>query len=509
MAQPPIDLKALQTGSFMGLPTVSRPEFKAQKKKQRLNEFGATVDKMSAGLPQSDRQVFSMFANVGQQLADKVSTDVDALSPDEERSFSIMEGVNEKFRKLKTTPEFQKLEPVQQSYEFQRLIAEESAAQGDHESYFQITDDLYQRKLLAKKAGIELRGLEAETAGKEAELPVTKATAEASLNRLANGDATQMVRLGPDGRPQLDSMIQVQMMPDGSMRDADGNQVSWSEVMDPDLALEYDESLAAGTGAEGYETLEKFIGTSEGGKLRATLSDAAGAVGTVERVVDAFEGATDPQQITGTSGGFLGFANNMMNAVAGSAKNIKVFAQRDEKGNGIGESRTITEAADEFIDDSMVPEQFRGDAAMRTQYKSAMMQLLYADARLEEPGARQLSDADIQAAKDRLAFSSGDPRAVINTLGDVMKRRLEKTQMNFNHIKGMATARNLDPRRAVRRITGRDTDLFFEEQNARLDKIRTRGSEATKTKGNANVPMQNAPSYGAEGDALINEFLAP
>ena len=498
-------------GGFLGIPkgVDNREELIKHKRQLQVEKFKENAADMALNMQPADRQTFQIFAQLGEAVSSKLQGGA-KLSDDDEDAMKIIEASNKKMQALVGTPAFEKLTPIERSFQMHQIVADETVRGGDFETYSELVTDLFHKKMAHKQANLEQRKLELDV---DAQEQTNEASAFDFANlqeSIASGQPAQMVKM-VNGSPDLDAPVTVMQDPvTGKLMDEDGKQLSFNEVMPLDAALDLAKAQdeIGGSKLDGFVTLEKFVGVSEGSKLRGQLTDVSASIETIDRAVTAFEGSIDPQTITGTQGGILNFANNLINTVQGTAKNIRVFAQEDASGNGTGDSRSLVDAADDFISDEEVPAQFRGNSAAQIQYKSAVMQLLYSDARLEEPGARQLSDADIAAAKDRLGVSSGDPAAVLANLNSVMLKRLDKTLFHFDNIKGMARARGLRPELAVRRIVGRDPTEELQKQRDRLAEIINRGNATVEFPIDpSQAPGAESKSFGEQNDALINEFL--
>lgn len=491
---------------------ISRSEFERNKRRKRLDEFTSTIDKVGAGLQPQDRAIFGAFAQLGGGLGDKLSKqDPAALTPDENRSFDIMEAFNQDMRTLRQDPAFQALDATEQSYRVQQLMADKSADAGDFQSFTQISQDLMQKKVANRTAAAQADRLEGAVQDAAVTRPVLEAEADATMKRMAQGTPVQMVRV-TDGKPDLGAAVTVRQMPDGTIVDVDaGTPISPAEVMLLDDAIELSDAatVTGDTPSDLADTLFKQTGVTRMGKLREGISELDNLEGVVTRAADAFQQASDPQQIVGTAGGLLNFASNLVNALKGSAKNVSFFSDTDENGNPTeGATRFGLDNADEVVPDDAVPPAFRRNAESALKYKSAVMQLVYADARLEEPGARQLSDADIKNAMDRLGVSSGDPSAVLSNLESVMNNRLNVARNRFDRFGNRAIAAGLDRGDTFQRAFGVDP-------LERIGEIRSKlGAEFQRGQAETDGPIrpvaeEGGPAPIANEDAdLINNILS-
>ena len=450
-------------GSFLGLePGVeTRAALVQQKRKAKLDEFKQGMAEQAATVAPEHRNTFMQFARLGDMLGQKMSGGANgaALTPEEDRSIRIMETANARIKELHQSPEFQTLDPMEKSFRAQKAVADAAAEAGDYSAYSNLATDLYNKRIQYRTAEAQTAVLEGEAKTVDNKVNLLNAEAEAELSRLNKGEPVQMVRVGANG-PDLSEPVTVFQSVDGVLRDESGNEVSWGEVLPVDDAIALSDARGK-SGGKAFTAgdLSKQIGASNIAKLAQGLEDVDTMVAVNGRLNQALEEASDPQNIVGKQGGLLNFAADMWNLAVGTGKNlsgIRIFEDRDADGNGTGTSQSFNDSINTYISDDMVPAQFRTDAQAALKYKSAVMQLVFADARLEEPGARQLSDADIKHSMTRLGVSSGDPMAVLANLESVMQNRLNVSASRYERLGGQIDAYGLDRELTFKRLLGAD-----------------------------------------------------
>ena len=76
-----------------------------------------------------------------------------------------------------------------------------------------------------------------------------------------------------------------------------------------------------------------------------------------------------------------------------------------------------------------VPQSIANDERAIQRYKAAVVQMAYAKARANEPGARQLSDADFKNAIQQIGANAADPEALRQVLFGDITRGVEDFQL--------------------------------------------------------------------------------
>lgn len=250
------------------------------------------------------------------------------------------------------------------------------------------------------------------------------------------------------------------------------------------------EEASLNSGPDVIGTFNDLYSQKERQNMRTQAVEIDNLTGVVKELSDAMIAAERPADVAGSVGTMQSIGNNLIKTFEGAGRTIKVFAGLDDEGQGIGKGKGIQELANELIDDSWVPEKFRNNAVQANRYKAAIMQMVYADARMNEPGARQLSDADIQNSMVRLGVNSEDPAAVVQVFQNNMLRRLDVAQHEFGAISN--TLSNVGGKKALERVLGRDV---FTQIDASRESI-----NSSFTAVNEKI-VQNDPSAPVPGKA--------
>jgi hypothetical protein len=159
-------------------------------------------------------------------------------------------------------------------------------------------------------------------------------------------------------------------------------------------------------------------------RFSAGLNDALGGV------FRQIERGQDPAQIIGTTGSFVQTFNNVFNTAKSTAGFLSDVLVGDEKINPNSDS-----FVKKFEDAIQVPEGVVGTEASR--YKATVMRIVYMNARIQEPGARQLSDADIQRSMQSLGVNSATPQTLAATFFDNLQNASGQMNVLLDSLEGL------------------------------------------------------------------------
>jgi hypothetical protein len=175
---------------------------------------------------------------------------------------------------------------------------------------------------------------------------------------------------------------------------------------------------------------------------------------------------------------FLDGAGKVTTFVTDVAKTVKSLGQtwlvpiKDQDGNILKPGDL---AADVPIE---IPEHIKradetGDAA--AEYQSAIVQLAYAVARSNEPGARQLSDTDFRNALRELGAAASDPERLRRVIFQNFKRKADQVNRNVQRVGEIGQTVGLSPNDAKDVVYGKSTRqgslMRFEETLDRYDAL--------------------------------------
>lgn len=496
-------------GSLIGLPDgiKDRAEMRRHKQRQSVSEFREKMVSASEGLPNGQDIVFQQFAEFGRMLGNKLSggDKSGALTPEEEKDLQTMELANKKMSELRGSAEFQKLDPTQQSFAMTDALAAASFESGEIDAYLQLTATNAQRKMDYRRSNAELEklGIENETA--QIELDATEDAAEAAHDNFIKGRPQSFVRL-VEGNPDMSSINTLRRRHDGTITDLDGNQVDPSEYMLLDDAAKI-ASIYKAQGAGTVSNTDRFkslFTAKQRQEMDGQIRDLEKMSRISSQMSKTILNTDQPGNLTGNVGNFNRVTNDLLKTVQGVGRTVQVFASVDpETGAGVGKGMGLKAAAEKHIDDSWVPEEFRSDARAASQWKASIMQMVYADARLEEPGARQLSDADITNAMSRLGVNGTDPMAVLGVFYNNMQQRFDVAASDFQRYEN-----KMGSRAALTEVMGADPLALIEEHKKTLGEGFNEALSHTARSQGENVPesFKDLSGFTTEEQRLLLRF---
>lgn len=159
-------------------------------------------------------------------------------------------------------------------------------------------------------------------------------------------------------------------------------------------------------------------------RFSSGLNDALGGV------FRQIERGEDPAQIIGTTGSFVQTFNNVFNTAKSTAGFLSDVLVGDNE-----LSPNSASFVKEFGDSIRVPEGATPTEASR--YKATVMRIVYMNARIQEPGARQLSDADIQRSMQSLGVNSASPQTLAATFFDNLQNASGQMNILLDSLEGL------------------------------------------------------------------------
>lgn len=215
------------------------------------------------------------------------------------------------------------------------------------------------------------------------------------------------------------------------------------------------------------------LGQSERGGIRAQM-DALGTQDAImNRVADMFEefvaAGNDPAQFLDGAGKITAFATDLGRTAKSLGQTANFFTSiatgtdeqlRDGKGEVVAAaigSEKFNEAYSEEIAAIQFPAGVDkvGDAA--AEYQSAIIQLAYAVARSNEPGARQLSDTDFRNALKEIGAAAADPERLRRVILANFARKADSINKNIKRVGEIAETVGLNAETGRSLIAGTQT----------------------------------------------------
>lgn len=500
-----------------GLPSPgSRLRLQRKRNTQDQAMFEELLERNAAMVSPNDRGVFQAFARLGRGLAG--GGQGGQLSPEEEAQFDAVNSAQQRLVSLKEDRDFQKLPPEEQAFRAQQELGRAMMDAGDVATGAQIMGDAAEKKRKQLKASLEMRKLQEDVD----QLPEEREEAAAARRRAAAGEWDTFVVGGAGdnlARPnQTPQTVTGRVRADGTLETSDGE--SYENFMD--MSTHEQLLKAQGGGADRLAPITLFhktFGTKERSALRSQDAAVQNMQNIVEGIGKGFDNLVrlgeDPGQIVGPTGAVVNFSRNFVDTLKslGSAFRLNQPVV-DEQGdvvvsNPMSESGTsdLVSRFDSaiFVPDGVVPEE-------RARYQSAVMQMAYSIARLNEPGSGRLSDQDVRAALEELGADQADPRRMATNMVDILAKRTRNFRTRVKQVGGVGESiPGLGRDRAMMNVFGR-RDPMDGIDNA-LNSINSLISEAIPQAPGTRDPVTGDPNRSMqtedpeEMDAQLEQML--
>ena len=450
---------------------LTRQELLDQKRKENLLKFQEQMADTAASLPGWQQPTFKVFHQLGAMLGPKLGgADLrkPTLTPEEERQVSTLEKAQASIKELQDSDRWSEMDPFEQGYAVKKAVADAQFESGDVPGYIATITAAHKERMANRESALRVKGLERVDALEEAKTPHALEAAAADYARFRKGQPSMFVK---SGDLDIESPVLLHRQADGRVLDQEGNEVDMTEYVGLEDALAITNAMTSRMNAQGTTTaptvgdLAKQIGTSAVSKEAQMLREVDMTARTIERISGVLADAENPELAVGMQGSLISGAADIVKLVTGTGKAAQmVFGGVDEEGKGVGKGVNpfSDDYVDKYIPDSWLPEELNerkygvlgglSDEAKR--YKAAMMQLVFANARIQEPGGRQLSDQDIERSAAMLGGDSGDPRTMLTILAENAIDNLDSTRGVFERRAGQAAAYNLDPSSTLSRLYG-------------------------------------------------------
>lgn len=407
-----------------------------------------------------DKFGFGRLGNrIGNLLAAKTGMGESELPPEEARKYAITADAQDRFNMLRTdSPElWSGMSSEDKALTYKRYLADSAFDNEQHDLATQLQDDYVASYNLRIKEADALRRLGIET---------NDAEEAANQRRIDNywknrGEGPGVIY--PLNSANPNAGVGVFIDREGNARGKDpqtGQERVWSPgEYNPDRPQRPPAPRAAGTGGRGAAAqgpsmtpTDQRIRVDDAINLKTQLRTSIAMANTMRAAVQEF-GSVD----------FLSTAGAAVSVVQRLMDNVSSLA-RTASGRGgsdlipvMGADGEITGSLNAYHDASIRQyinghghiagelgatwAKIEGDGRIRATYRNKeeweanVIRLAYTRARAREPGARQLSDADVRFAMRELGAASTDPesfrRVMLQGLhGDIMKHR---DMIKFTH----------------------------------------------------------------------------
>jgi hypothetical protein len=413
----------------LGLTDLTAEEAERNRRRQ---QFGLGVQAQTdsidrtPGLSPAERDARKIGAIFGNLLGSRKFMGGGNLNDREQAGITAVQSAQNKLRELqKIRPE---LTGELASEKFKQILSGELAMVGQVDQALQVGKQAQEEFRARRKQELELKRLgiqtDRESIGKE----------------LDEGRATRDIRgqvspVWPKGATREDEAVMAFMQNDGKMVTADGEVLELGDfsIFPPPKPVGGGRPLTAND-----------LGISD--REQKEIRDQVGAVGAMARGAVAMREALAESAQLGAgvnimdgTGKITGAANKVLEIASGVARSIGATLDvQDADGQSQGilsqaptaakyVSRNFKELDESLFD--LVPSHLRKSEVARAKYYSALTRITYAQARSNEPGARQLSDEDFRRSLVQMAGNASDPEAFRQVMQGNMNEAVDALTM--------------------------------------------------------------------------------
>jgi hypothetical protein len=468
-----------------GLLGLSPNELTMLQRDRNQQERQARIEQLSSGYGTSGQQAMARLgAQAGTAL--RAATLRGQEDPDITQARSLQEAMLEAQR----SEGFANLDPLGQQERIYRSIAQTAnqlnnpqmalqAAQQLAQISSQRAEGLYnsrKRNLELEKLGLEVE--EMRDPGAAGDTPFSELSWRDKARR--NGEVVAaMVRDQSGNLVPVSGMIneQGQLVASGMATPAlQGQTFGAGQYMSTEtaekLALGQAEVGPESTRADRISAFRTSLGSGTADEERqqflSHLAFSKGMQTAIQPLQELAAKGEDPGVAIGTTGGLVRFAGNLFSTMKSASSAFNVSVGRDTNGDNVPDQFfSPNQLADEYGEFISIPESLQDNAKQAAQYRAAVMQLVYTNARVLEPGARQLSDQDIRNSMTSLGVDAADPRTLVAVLMNNFQNASERVKNSVMSIQGIGETLGVDSRDAQLSVYGRDamTQLNKLEEN--------------------------------------------
>lgn len=406
-----------------GLTNLTTEELGLQRGRARARAAGDEASQRARGRSQSTQIASRLGGIVGSKASEFFNPDALVSNPEQRRIEAVQAAQQRVSDASARNPKLQNLPNEAKQNVFQQILADELAQRGEVSLGLQVGADLEQKRRSQEAQRIELRKLgiseDRQSAALEAE--------RNSLTRDRRGEVTTVFPVGSDD-PNSGQTAFIQN--DGTAVTPEGETIPLGEFVITRPVTDRRGKLTAADFGVSKKEQSDFRKQAS-----SVMSQARGAIQMADILQ---ESADQPQGITimdgtGKASTAVSKTLEVLGGIAnetGASLRVTDAAGR-EKGN-----LALPGAASNFIDDNfaeidnqlidLVPAPLRKTAELRARYYSTLTRITYEQARAQEPGARQLSDADFKNALAVMAANAADPEAFRQVMIGNMNSNVEK-----------------------------------------------------------------------------------
>ena len=381
--------------------------------------------------------------------------------------------------------------------ETMRQMSQFAFDSGDVTTAAELSAEAGRRYMEYRQQSLELTKLDEDVKGSRANRRRAQETHEKQME-----DATQIIAPGPNGKYDIanieDNIITGRYDKElGSFVDSEGNKVDNFITLEQAISLrELAQEEMEDAGVESPEDLpwdarvrlfDSAIPASErtGMRMQFDSLDTQSAImnAIADRFIEMDRTGKQPGEFLDGAGQITQLVTNMKTAAinVGGTWRVQIAKGTDEeiaagKGEALYNGPDDKNLVEEYANMIELPEGMdaTGDAA--AEYQSAIIQLAYAVARSNEPGARQLSDADFKNAIKEIGAAAASPERLRRVILANFARKTKQVRSSIDRSGEIAASVGLTPEEGMTRILGskarKDRLERFEAVETRFDKLK-------------------------------------
>ena len=419
---------------------------------------GQAMIEQLAGQAQNNRGAAMLGAILGQAVFGGPE-----LTEDEQRKIAIKETADARMNEFQQNGGWDTLPEEEKQFIYQEELARAAIQAGDYETGSQMLQDLFMQRNMWEQQQEELEKLrvgndetvanteniEARTEGEEANTDLTRekikgekddrvqsaferSIARKEEARKAREEWTNYVVPTAPGQFNFNepNIVLGRVNDAGQIVDQNGQVFPGAltyDQFDKLGKLQKERMQGRGTGKgsdtwDGQTWLQKFKGFVGDWKEQQQFAGNLIKQGRISAemlnlMAEQAESGGNPSAIIDGAGFFTAAINNISKAVGAVGETAFITKIDDEKSSLNGKATTRDNLAayakeNDLYDGIQLPPALEGAGQKADQYRAQIVELAYAVARANEPGARQLSDTDFRNALQEIGAKSADPQVV-------------------------------------------------------------------------------------------------
>lgn len=497
---------------------------------------GSQTQIASAGFTDpNQRIVANIGAGIGALLGSKL-TKGSALPDDEKQRTKIVEDANAKFRDFSNKSEnFAEMLPEEKALKYQQFLATSAVKNGNPSLAAQISQSAATKEIAFRKSRQEIKKLDQEIKTDELTFEILGEDRKRSLA----GEFGTFVAPGPDGVFDVMDLeansITGRVNENGVLQitNEDGTISEARQFLTMEEALKMRDDLVDMLGTDGSASHEdrlkmfnKFFTSSQRGKMQETMRALRQQLNIMDDVAVNFKGfldqGRDPSAFLDGTGRIVDFTSNLKSSIVGINEAFVKPITR-----GLGDNAEVLAAGpadilssgefDNEIAGIKLPPDLAETGAVAAEYRAAIVELAYAVARANEPGARQLSDQDFRLALQQIGASAADPEKMRRVILANLTRRADSFNIDQQMVAGIAEAVGLERDKGLELVFGGTLGEFQARQRQTMqtyqdlaqDISNFRQGRAAERAGITSLPeVDEAPSESLDGNLTPEEEQA-